>query len=50
VRSVLYFHGIAAGVQPRSRLIDIADGDHGLTAYVDLIAREIASAVRISAE
>lgn len=41
---------IAAGVQPRSRLIDIADGDHGLTAYADLIAREIASAVGTSAE
>jgi hypothetical protein len=31
-------------------LIDIADGDHSLTAYADLIAREIASAVGTSAE
>lgn len=31
---------------PGSRFIEIADGDHGLTAHVDLIAREIVAAVR----
>jgi pimeloyl-ACP methyl ester carboxylesterase len=32
------------GIQPGSRFIDLPDGDHGLTAYADLIAVEIARA------
>jgi pimeloyl-ACP methyl ester carboxylesterase len=32
------------GILPGSRFIDIPDGDHGLTAYADLIAAEIVRA------
>lgn len=39
---------LAAGLQPRSKFIDIADGDHGLTAYTDLIAREIVAATEVA--
>ncbi len=38
---------VAAGVHPRSRFIDIADGDHGLTASAGVIASEIAAAARL---
>lgn len=33
------------GIQAASRFIDLADGDHGLAAFADLIAAEIAGAV-----
>jgi len=35
----------AAGLAPGSRFIAIDEGDHGLTAYSDVIAREIVGAV-----
>jgi pimeloyl-ACP methyl ester carboxylesterase len=35
----------AEGLAPGSKFIEIADGDHGLTAFVDVIAQEIRRAV-----
>jgi len=38
-------HWESRGLAPGSKFIEIVEGDHGLTAEVELIAREIAAAV-----